>query len=115
MTDSIEQKAVAWCESMATDYTFRSITTATGQCIAAYKAGYTADKWVSVDDALPDKTDLRPVSRGVKRNREPNVIVATLAGRVFETSYSGLGWANLNSRTDYVTHWMPLPNQPIKE
>jgi len=69
-------------------------------------------EWISVKDELPKKTDFRPPSPEYKREIEPNVIVATKEGRVFETSYSAFGWANLNSRTDEVTHWMPLPSPP---
>jgi hypothetical protein len=72
-------------------------------------------EWINVKDRLPEKTEHRPASMHGYENPiavQPEVIVATLEGRVFQTSYSAFGWANLNSRTDEVTHWMPLPEPP---
>jgi Protein of unknown function (DUF551) len=67
--------------------------------------------WISVKETLPGFTFSRPLDGG-RYITSNEVIVATKEGRVFATTYSNFGFANLNSRTDEVTHWMPLPGPP---
>lgn len=71
-----------------------------------------ASVWVSVEDRKPPMTLLTPMGYHNPSAKQHPVLVATKEGRIFETIYNQLGFANLNSRTDYVTHWMPLPAHP---
>lgn len=71
-------------------------------------------QWISVDERLPELSRFNPESCGPIMATEHRVFVATAEGRVFETIRASLGFANLNSRTDCVTHWMPLPSHPTK-
>ena len=65
--------------------------------------------WISVGDRLPEKTDPRPPSPTYTRSLKLDILVSTKEGRVFQTSFSSLGFANLISYTDEVLAWMPLP------
>lgn len=68
--------------------------------------------WISVDERLPAMSEARPMDPTRPPPVRTPVIVATDAGRVFQTIYSGFGWANLNFGRENVTHWMPLPEPP---
>lgn len=73
-----------------------------------------SEQWISVDERLPEFTEFNPKSYGPILVNENRVLAATAEGRVFETICTSLGFSNLNSRTDRVTHWMPLPSHPTK-
>lgn len=76
------------------------------------RVGAAADGWTSVADGMPPPTTFALQGSPTPLGREYRILVATKEGRVFETILTALGFANLNSRTDQVTHWMPLPNHP---
>jgi len=69
-------------------------------------------RWISVNEGLPELTSFMPEGSPHVLAAHKRIIVATKEGRVFETIRTSLGFANLNSRTDEVTHWMPLPEAP---
>jgi len=68
-------------------------------------------RWIPVSERLPPLSDFRPndPTRPPKTTRK--ILVAVDDGRVFETIYTGLGFANVG-RDHSVTHWMPLPQPP---
>lgn len=72
------------------------------------------DGWISLGDHFPAFSDFRPSDPTLPRRVVNEILVATKEGRVFTTTYTRLGFANLNSRTDEVTHWQPLPPLPTK-
>jgi hypothetical protein len=81
------------------------------QC-SSPSAGGALLAWRYFADEKPPLSDWRPVDPTKPPKVRNEVIVATKEGRVFATIFTGLGFANLNSRTDEVTHWMPMPDHP---
>lgn len=75
-----------------------------GQYDKGYRDGLNADRWVSVEDRLPEKNT--EVLCYYKFEPDgPNVIC--------ENTYYGDGrWL---SDRDRVSHWMPLPTPPTKK
>lgn len=73
------------------------------------------DGWIPVSERLPDKQDFRPrdPTDPTTLGKRVKVLAATSKGRVYETMYTELGWANLASRDENVTHWQPLPEPPM--
>jgi len=76
------------------------------------KAATRVSAWRSVADERPPISDCRPADPTKTTKVRTEVIVATKEGRVFATVFTTLGFANINSRTDEVTHWMPKPDHP---
>lgn len=75
-----------------------------GQYEKGYRDGYSADKWISVEDRLPD--------------RQGKYLIYTHNGYVTFGYWGDYGDGkssfNPNPRFDYhnVTHWMPVPEPP---
>lgn len=68
--------------------------------------------WRSIADERPPISDCSPADPTKLPKAKTEVIVATKEGRVLSTVFTALGFANINSRTDVVTHWMPMPVHP---
>jgi hypothetical protein len=69
-------------------------------------------RWIPVTERMPAKSDFRPNDPTKPPPDRTTVLVATTLGRVLETQYTGLGWANLRFGSEEVTHWMPKPEHP---
>lgn len=72
---------------------------------------YAISPWIPVAERLPEMSDFRPPSAIENPPVNRPVLVGTNKGRVFETVYTALGFANLRS-SEKVTHWQPLPDAP---
>jgi hypothetical protein len=85
---------------------------------AAFIAGYEADKWISVEDELPDY-GVKVLVRGEQKGMNPQMGGAY----TFITDRRNLKGTSLEKQIDrlldenhfhanYVTHWQPLPSPP---
>ena len=64
--------------------------------------GVTVQKWISVDDRLPEKDEV--------------VIIYTDRDFIYAGELIGDTWfLDYDNWTETVTHWMPLPNPPKGE
>ena len=61
----------------------------------------TVQKWISINDRLPDKNT--------------TVIVATDKGIVFQCLYAYDGWDLWDGNEINITHWQPMPEAPKGE
>lgn len=67
--------------------------------------------WISVSHGMPQLSDFRSADPTKPKRVRNEILVATKNGRVFETIFTGLGFANVGYH-DEVTHWMPIPTHP---
>ena len=64
-------------------------------------------RWIPVSEKLPDKSCWLPADASRPLGRLVEVLARTESGKVMQTRYTALGWANVGS--DNVTHWRPMP------
>lgn len=66
------------------------------------------EKWVSVDDRLPEGDHIAYICCVFKKEAGVLVLPLIFNGGAFGENNQELCW------NDYVTHWQPLPSPPIK-
>lgn len=72
---------------------------------------YHEDPWISLEDRMPDP-GTRCLIYGEKRTATTLSTLITITSREAQTAdqwpYLSPGWS------DHVTHWMPIPDPPVR-
>lgn len=72
-----------------------------------YNAGYTADKWISVEDRLPEKDGMYLIFSPYT-NKEGGIVYCNR----FLTKGNPIFPPNSFESISKITHWQPLPQPP---